>query len=75
MAQPRGKSRGECLIRNEKVRLVVERVNADATDMPETLGNLGLFTMSKIAKDPVLKALITLIGVGVNPPEDPSMLP
>ena len=46
-------------------------MNADATDMPETLGNLGLFTMSKIAKDPVLKALITLIGVGVNPPEDP----
>ena len=71
MAQPRRKSCGECLIRNEKVRLVVERVNADATDMPETLGNLGLFTMSKIAKDPVLKALITLIGVGVNPPEDP----
>ena len=46
-------------------------MNADATDMPETLGNLGLFTMSTIAKDPVLKALITLIGVGVNLPEDP----
>lgn len=75
MCDSAGRCRSELVYtpvdRNSKARLVVERVNADATDMPETLGNLGLFTMSKIAKDPVLKALITLIGVGVNPPEDP----
>lgn len=75
MCDSAGRCRSELVYtpvdRNSKAWLVVERVNADATDMPETLGNLGLFTMSKIAKDPVLKALITLIGVGVNPPEDP----
>lgn len=75
MCDSAGRCRSELVYtpvdRNSKARLVVERVNADATDMPETLGNLGLFTMSKIAKDPVLKALITLIGVGVNLPEDP----
>lgn len=75
MSDSTGRCRSEFLYtpvdRKSKARLIIERVNVDATDMPETLGNLGLFTMSKIVKDPILKTLITLIGVGVNLPEDP----
>ena len=54
MCDSAGRCRSELVYtpvdRNSKARLVVERVNADATDMPETLGNLGLLQCQKLQK-------------------------